>query len=388
MGDGRPDGGRTPAKAAPRVRRAPLWARVCALVGAVVMLASGGLLVGKELLLARYARAVPTADLFGDAPNSPPPGTDIEGPLNILLVGIDPRDGEPNWIPRADSILILHVPAGLDRGYLFSLPRDLLVDIPAFPESNWNGGRQILAHAMFHGATVPGEEKPDPAQGFQLLAKTISDYTGIERFDAGAIVNFTGFKRIVDAMGGVDLYIDQRVVSIHMQPDGKHRAPQSGAPHGYVGPQKVYEKGWAHLSGWEALDYSRQRYIEGGDYARQRHQQQFLRAMVDKAMSLDVITNPLKLDAVIRAAGDAVIFNGRGHSVVDFAFALKRLRSSSLVTVKLPGHSIIVNGDYRGERLEPIADEFLTALRTGQVDVFMAGHPELINRTPKAKNGD
>jgi polyisoprenyl-teichoic acid--peptidoglycan teichoic acid transferase len=379
VGDARPDGGRTPAEAAPRARRAPLWARVCAVVGAVVMLMASGLLVGKELLVARYAGAVQIADLFGDAPDSPDPGEDIKGPLNILLVGIDPRASEPNWVPRADSILILHVPAGLDRGYLFSLPRDLLVDIPPFPASNWNGGRAILAHAMFHGARVPGQERPDAAQGFQLLAKTISDYTGIERLDAGAIVNFTGFKRIVDAMDGVDLYIDQRVVSIHMQPDGQHRAAQNGAPHGYVGPQKVYEKGWAHLSGWEALDYTRQRYIEGGDYARQRHQQQFIRAMVKKATSLDVITNPLKLDAVLRAAGDSVIFNGRGHSVVDFAFALKGLGSESLVTVKLPGRSVIVNGDYRGERLEPISEEFLAAVRTEQVDTFMGSHPELIN---------
>jgi hypothetical protein len=101
--------------------------------------------------------------------------------------------------------------------------------------------------------------------------------------------------------------------------------------------------------------------------------------MVKKATSLDVITNPLKLDAVLRAAGDSVIFNGRGHSVVDFAFALKGLRSESLVTVKLPGRSVIVNGDYRGERLEPISEEFLAAVRTGQVDAFMGSHPELIN---------
>jgi LCP family protein required for cell wall assembly len=354
---------------------------VCALVGAVAMLVSGGLLLTKELLLARYAESVQTANLFGDAPSSPAPGADLKGPLNVLLVGIDPRANEPNWVPRADSILILHVPAGLDRGYLFSLPRDLLVDIPAFPRANWGGGREILAHAMFHGSKVPGQERPDPAQGFQLLARTISDYTGIERFDAGAIINFTGFKRIVDAMGGVDMYIDQRVVSIHMQPDGRHRTRQAGAPHGYVGPQKVYEEGWAHLSGWEALDYTRQRYIDGADYARQRHQQQFLRAMINKATSLDVVANPLKLDAVLRAAGDALIFNGRGHSIVDFAFALKSLRSDSLVTVRLPGRSIITDGGYHGERLDPLADEFFGAVDTGQVDAFMTSHPELINGT-------
>jgi polyisoprenyl-teichoic acid--peptidoglycan teichoic acid transferase len=378
---GRPPAGDPARKPAMR-SRGPRWARLCALFGSLLMLASGGALVGTELLLARYEGAVTQANLFGEEAAAAQPKSDLTGPLNILLVGIDPRASEPNWIPRADSVLVLHVPAGLDRAYLFSLPRDLWVDVPAFKRANYLGGKDKLAHAMFNGAQVPGQAKPDTARGFELLAKTVRDYTGIERFDAGAIINFTGFKKIVDAMDGVTMYLDQNVTSIHMQPNGKHRKPSGTGGEGasaYVGPQKQYKKGTRHLKGWEALDYVRQRYIPGGDYARQRHQQQFIRAMANQALSKDVATNPIKLDRVLRAAGEALIFDGGGHSVVDYALALRNIRSESIVMVKLPGGSVLQNGRYLGEELKPVAHEFFGAVRAGTVDDFIVTRPELVN---------
>lgn len=369
---------------APRAkRRAPRWARLCAVVGAVLMVAAGGALAGTQWLLARYEGAVTEADLFGDQANAAPqPKSDLKGPLNILLVGIDPRDSEPNWIPRADSVLIMHIPEGMDRGYLFSLPRDLWVKIPVFKKSGYNGAQDKLAHSMFYGAQVPGQAKPNTAWGFELLSKAVSQYTGIKRFDAGAIINFTGFKKIVDAMGGVTMYVDTTIASIHMRPDGKHREGSGTGGEGaaaYVGPRKVYKKGTHHLKGWEALDYVRQRYIPGGDYARQRHQQQFIRAMANQALSKDVVTNPLKLDAVLRAAGQALVFNGRGHSVVDFAVALRSLRSESIVMVKLPGGALMNGRKYLGEQLQPVAREFFKAVNAETLDEFMVSHPELVN---------
>lgn len=197
----------------------PRWARICTIFGTVLIVLSGVVLVGFEALLSRYQGAVASADLFGDeGPGSPPPKvSDIKGPINILLVGIDPR--QPSTPPLADSIMILHVPAGMDRAYLFSMPRDLRVDIPAFPEANYAGGNDRLNAAMSHGSLVPGKN-PDAAKGFELLQTTISNYTGIKRFDAGAILNFGGFKKIVDAMGGVDMYIDADTKSEHLRPDG------------------------------------------------------------------------------------------------------------------------------------------------------------------------
>jgi anionic cell wall polymer biosynthesis LytR-Cps2A-Psr (LCP) family protein len=355
----------------------PRWARVCTILGAVLMVVSGGLLVTSEALLARYEGAVTQEDLFGDGQTEK--RADIEGPLNILLVGIDPRDSEA--LPLADSIMILHVPASHDRAYLFSLPRDLVVDIPPFQRSGYNGGTGKLNSAMAHGSQTPGG-KPDRARGFELLSKTVSRYTGIERFDAGGIVNFNGFKKIVDAMGGVTMYIDQDVESEHMQPNGEPRPNNgSGSAHPYYGPQAEYKKGTRHLKGWQALDYVRQRYgLPKGDYDRQRHQQQFVRAMAKQALSAGVVTNPIKLDKVLRAAGQAVVFNGRGHSVADFGWALRNLREDSIMMVKLEGGGVGTGRNYQGEALNEVSRGFLDSVRTGTVDQYMVANPQLVNR--------
>ncbi|WP_431974071.1 LCP family protein [Micromonospora haikouensis] len=362
--------------------RVPRWARVCTVFGSVLMLLSGAVLVGYEALMARYEGAVGKGDLFGDqAAGAQERKSDIKGPLNILLVGIDPRDVKTP--PLADSIMVLHIPSELDRAYLFSLPRDLRVEIPRFSKADFNGGTDKLNAAMSYGSRVPGQN-PDAARGFELLAKTVQQVTGIDRFDAGAIINFTGFQKIVDAMGGVDMYIEREVRSEHREPSGVHR---KGNPYGegYIGPQAVYKKGNQHLSGWQALDYVRQRYPKNGvpdaDYGRQRHQQQFIKAMVDQAFSADVVTNPIKLDRVIRAAGQSLIFNGRGSSVVDFAIALKGIRSNNVELIKLPGENIGTGSAYRGERLRPEAEDFFTALKKEQLDAFLLEHPDFRNKT-------
>jgi polyisoprenyl-teichoic acid--peptidoglycan teichoic acid transferase len=361
-------------------RALPRWAVLCTIFGSLLLLGSGGTLLASEVLLSRYEGSVKTADLFGDqADASEEPKTDIKGPLNILLVGIDPRLDNPNEPPRSDSILILHVPDAHDQAYLFSIPRDLLVDIPPFPKANFGGGRDKINAAMAYGSRVPGQEKPDSVRGFELLANTISRYTGIKRFDAGAIVNFQGFRKIVDAMGGVTMTLDMDIRSEHLKPDGSGR---DGNPNGdgYVGPQKLYKKGTHHLKGWEALDIVRQRKTVGGDYVRQRHQQQFLKAMVNQAFSKDVVTNPLKLDSVLRAAGESLIFNGRGHSVVDYAITLRNIRSSNMTMIKLPGEGVGTGRNYRGERLLDPSQDFFAAVRSDTVGAFMASHPELVNK--------
>ena len=348
------------------------------------MLVSGGVLVAQQLLVARYAGAVQTEDLFGDEAAAVAATGKVEtvvtrsldGPLNILLAGIDPRQADVE--PRSDSIIVVHVDEGLDDAYLFSIPRDTVVDIPAFAKSGYGGGRGKINAAMAYGSRRAGGT-PSVVQGFELLSRTVSAYTGIKRFDAGAILDFAGFKKIVDAMGGVTMTIDQRVKSEHLQPDGSPRPLAASRQH-YLGPQKVYEKGTQHLNGWQALDYVRQRYgLRNGDYDRQRHQQQFLKAMADQAFSADVVTNPIKLDKVLTAAGKSLIFNGRGHSVVDYAFALKGLRPGSMTMIKLKGGGIGTGGNYRGERLEPVSHAFFAAVQDDDVASFLAEHPELIN---------
>ncbi|MBM0276336.1 LCP family protein [Micromonospora tarensis] len=363
-------------------RGVPRWAKICTVFGTVLTVLSGAVLVGTEVLMARYEGAVGKADLFGDqAAGAQAKKSEIKGPLNILLVGIDPRT--PTAAPLADSIMVLHVPATMDRAYLFSLPRDLYVPIPPFKKANFPGETTKINAAMSFGSKVPGAN-PDAARGFELLATTVQSVTGIKRFDAGAIINFTGFQKIVDAMGGVDMYIERDVRSEHKQPDGTAR-PGNTRGEGYVGPQALYKKGNQHLKGWQALDYVRQRYPKNGvpdsDYGRQRHQQQFVKAMVGQAFSADVVANPIKLDKVLRAAGQSLIFNGRGNSVVDFGLALKDIRPNTIEMIKLPGGGVFDGKRYLGEQFQPGVADFFTALHSEQLDPFLLEHPDFVNKS-------
>ncbi|PWR06494.1 transcriptional regulator [Micromonospora acroterricola] len=311
------------------------------------------------------------------SPTGPPAGADITGPLNLLLVGIDTRVSVPGWEPHADAVLVLHVPKGLGRAYLFSLPRDLLVDIPAFPKADYAGGRTKLTHAMSFGSRVPGKPKqPSTAQGYELLRSTVSGYTGL-RIDAGAVLTFTGFDRLVNALGGVDIYVDQRVASLHRRPDGKYR---ESVPGGYTGPQMVYEKGNRHLNGWQALDYARQRYITGGDYARQRHQQQLIRALTRKILDEGLARQPERVDQVVAALGDTLLYVG-GRRIVDLAYALGGVPEDRFVPVGLPGSGVGKGSAYRGEQLTSVGRGFITELRAGRAEPYLAAHPTLRVKT-------
>ncbi|WP_326551959.1 LCP family protein [Micromonospora sp. NBC_01813] len=363
-----------------RTRRPLRNALLAVLVG--LLLVTGSVVALSRTVAERYtAAAVPAADLFGDGNSvSAPPGK-LTGPVNLLLVGIDRPTDQPERIPRADTVLVVHIPAGLSRAYLISLPRDLLVDIPAFGVNGHPGGVDRINAAMAYGSRVPGAGKPDPVAGFQLLAATVSARTGIEQFDAGVIVNFAGLERLVDAIGGVRMHIDSDVRSRHRQPDGRLRPSNPDGP-GYVGPQAEYRQGEHRLSGWQALDYVRQREsLPDGDYGRQRHQRQLVRALAEQVLTRDLITDPMRLGAVLEATGDAVVVGTRGRSVLDFALGLRQLRADDIVLLDLPGTGVTdPAGEYLGERFTDDADGCFRALRAGTLDQFVLTRPELVNR--------
>jgi len=82
---------------------------------------------------------------------------------------------------------------------------------------------------------------------------------------------------------------------------------------------------------------------------------------------------------VLRAAGKSLIFDGNGHSVVDWGLALKNIRSQNMTLIKLPGRSLIEGGNYRGEALDDTAGAFFAAINDGSILTFMSNHPEFIN---------
>jgi LCP family protein required for cell wall assembly len=358
---------------------------VWAVAAAVVVL----VLTGVGIAVALNSRPAPTGRPAAAAPTpaapvesaspAPSPGADITGPLDLLLLGVDTRVSDPYWEPHADSIMLLHVDAGLESGYLYSLPRDLRVDMPSFPAAGFGGGRYKITEAMSRGSRVPGTKKTNVQQGYELLTKVISQYTGIKTFQAGAILNFQGLSRLTDALGGVTLRIDQKVVSIHRQPDGKLRRLRPGGG-GYLGPQAVYKPGVRRLVGWQALDYARQRYTAGGDYTRQRHQRQLVKALLTEAGDAGLATDQAKLQSVVTALGTTLVYLG-GRTPLEYAYALRNLTPAKLTLVGLPGTSISSGGGYIGEELLKPGRDFLKAVAAGDPATYLATHPELVNKS-------
>jgi anionic cell wall polymer biosynthesis LytR-Cps2A-Psr (LCP) family protein len=352
--------------------------------GVVVVL----LLAGAGIVLALRAGsgdaapvAVPSSGpsaLPTSASPAPAAGADITGPLDLLVIGVDTRVSIPDWQPHADAIMLLHVDAGLKSGYLYSLPRDLRVDVPAFEKNGFGGGRHKLTEALSYGAKVPGTDKANVGQGYELLARTISKYTGIKKFGAGAVLTFAGLSRLTDTLGGVTLNIDQKVVSQHRRPDGTARTLRPGGG-GYVGPQATYLPGTRTLVGWQAIDYARQRYTAGGDYTRARHQRQLVKALLAKAEGAGLATDQAKLQSVLTALGDTLVFAGE-RTPIEYAYALRDLAPSRLTLVGLPGGSVYSNGGYIGEQLDSTGRDFIKAVAAGKPGPYLDKHPELIHK--------
>jgi LCP family protein required for cell wall assembly len=343
------------------------------------MIASGVALVGQKALTARYTRNVPQEDLLGDAKE--PQRQESQGPLNILMVGVDARPGESIAAARADTIIILHVPASRDRAYLISVPRDLMVQVKPYPRSGYGGGRAKMTEAYFWGAQGGAGVKG----GMELLAHTIRETLGVT-FNAAAIINFSSFEKVIDALGGVDMCFDERVQSIHLvrTPTGKVVNVENEKNPAAIGSPIVYEKGVCRrLAAWEALDYSRQRYnLPNGDYDRQRHQQQLLKAILSAATGRGVITNPAKLDRVIKAAGSAFILDTGGVPLADWVFSLRGISTNGLVMLRTNAgktQTKVVDG-IAFELLQPASQTMFAAVKNDTLDAFINTHPENLSK--------
>lgn len=281
--------------------------------------------------------------IAGPRPDKPVPAT-----RNLLILGSDSRD--PNAAAdggyRADTIILMHLPADRRQGYLISLPRDLWVPIPVAPDGS--GGHE----AKLNAATAFG--------GVPLMVRTVEDYTGV-RVDHVVLLDFAGFVEVTDAVGGVDMYIEQTIQSIH-------------------GDRRTFEQGWQHLSGEEALDYLRQRYqFSDGDFTRMRNQQQFLRSLLDRATSAEVLSDPRRLDAFLRTL-TATLTVDEDFSLARVGWAARHLRGDRLTFLTSP-HAGAGNVD--GQSVvrpdDAAAAELYAAVRQDRVADWVQAHPERLS---------
>jgi polyisoprenyl-teichoic acid--peptidoglycan teichoic acid transferase len=117
------------------------------------------------------------------------------------------------------------------------------------------------------------------------------------------------------------------------------------------------------------------------DYGRQRHQQQFIKAMMNKTMSTGVLTNPGKVNAVLKSVGQAVSFYNNNVSLADWIFTLKGITPSEMFTLKVNNgqfHSETIGG-ISYETLDDTSVQLLTAIADDQVYPFVKAHPEIVS---------
>jgi LCP family protein required for cell wall assembly len=353
------DGGSLESEDPPRARRRRVLIRVLVVVAAAAVLVVGGtigLFLDRQQAYDRNIQRIPGA--FPDEADRPAraPGR----AQNWLLVGSDRRAAQattgldanqPLWrygAQRADTIMLVHLPADRGRIYLVSFPRDAWVPIRG------HGNAKLNAAFSFGGPP--------------LLIATVERLTGV-RVDHFAILDFEGFRSMTDALGGVDVRVARTV-----------RDPAR---------QVVWPAGNHHLDGARALDFVRQRHnLPGGDLGRIKRQQAFLKALAGQAVDRGTLANPLKLNAFLEATTESVS--------VDQSLTISRLRSLALqfrsmragdvVFVTAPVAGTGTEGRQSVVYLERTKGRPLyQALRTDAVEDYLAGADNTANQVDEVR---
>ncbi len=201
--------------------------------------------------------------------------------VNILLLGEDRRPSEKGP-SRTDTIILLSVDPNSKAVSMLSIPRDLWVPIPGYGE-----GRINTAHYI-------GEKNNYPGGGPALAKRTVQYNFGVP-VHYYVKINFDGFRRMIDLIGGIDIYVEKEI-----------NDPTYPAYDGYGYEPLYIPAGWHHMNGDLALKYARTRH-GSSDFDRLRRQQQIIMAVRERVMSLDLIPKLLpKLPELVQNFSDSV----------------------------------------------------------------------------------
>jgi LCP family protein required for cell wall assembly len=285
-----------------RRRRVWKWIGIGALVMVVLVATT---LVAAYKKLESNIHGISTSVLGNDRPSKPK----VQGPqqpLNVLVMGSDDRKGTNiggETPGLSDTAILLHLSADRKRAYGVSIPRDTMVERPTCRSKD---GKHDVPGGLsqFNAAFAVG--------GPLCTVKTVEHVTDI-KIDHFVVVNFAGFKDMVNAVHGVTVCVPTEVND------------DIGHIHLPAGTYKV--------NGSQALDYVRVRHDLGapnGDIGRMKRQQAFISAMIAKVYSAGTLANPVRLFKFLDAATSSL--------TTDTAFAnLKELASlgSSLKNIGL-----------------------------------------------------
>jgi LCP family protein required for cell wall assembly len=261
---------------------------------------------------------------------------------NILLLGSDSRRGGNSAYgrdqagQRSDTAILLHLAADRRSATGVSLPRDLMVRMPACTGAG--GFRTPARLAQFNSAFQTG--------GAACTIRTVETLTGL-RVDHHLVVDFTGFKSLVDTVGGVEVCLPGAV----SDRDARLELPA----------------GRQTLGGEDALGYVRARHGlgNGSDTDRMGRQQQFLGSLVKKVRSNGVLLNPAKLYPVLRSATSALTADQGLDSLgelYELARGMRNIDEDEVRFLTVPRQSYRFDQN-RDELVQPEAGRLFSQLR-------------------------
>lgn len=214
--------------------------------------------------------------------------------VNILLMGIDARPGEQNT--RSDTMIVASINYEQGKIVLLSIPRDTRVD-------GWDRTGKINMVNQLKGPRESCQEVS------RLLGKKVDYYI---------LTNFQGFEKMIDTLGGVDMYVDINLKSYS---------------------QGVYlEKGQRHLNGKEALTYVRFRETQQGDIGRTARQQRLLKALAQQIGRKETVSRLPRLIAQLR---ENVQSNISLSDIVYLANIIPGLKEDDIISQTLPGYHFV-----------------------------------------------
>ncbi|MET9728047.1 LCP family protein [Streptomyces zaomyceticus] len=333
--------GATPG--APEKPRRRHWLRWTALGVAIVVLAAAGVGWWFYRKLDNNITTDTTAAAELRRYEKERPAAVVSAARNILLIGSDTRAGEGNrkygrdkGTQRSDTTILLHLSAGKKSATAMSLPRDLMVTIPSCRKPD--GTRTREQFAQFNWAFEFG--------GTACTIRTVEKLTGI-RVDHHMVIDFRGFKKMVDAVDGVEVCLKEPV----NDPDAKLKLPA----------------GRQTLRGEQALGFVRARKSigNGSDTERMDRQQQFLGALVNKVQSDGVLLNPTKLYPVLDAATKAITTDPGLDSLrdlYDLARSMRAIPTEKVQFLTVPRRPYSYDAN-RDELVQPAASQLFKELR-------------------------
>ena len=309
------------------------YALAVVMAGVLFVASTGGFLYAN--LITQFANRVVNIDAYSiDGQTKATPDSFDGRAVNILVVGTDSRSGasgelgagDEDEVPglRNDSTMVIHVSADRSRVQIVSIPRDTLVDIPACKHRDGTISEptsdDMFNNAMVYGADG-GDAPEDVGPGIACVKSTVEKLSNMT-IDAFMVVDFAGFVRMIDALGGVWFNIPERIDD--------------------DSAQLYIDAGCWKLSGTHALAYMRSRKAQGdgSDISRIGRQQQLISAMLRELQAKDYVADSGALLTFLQAAIQAVnVSPNLGDASADASLlinVLQKVDRSNIQFVTMP----------------------------------------------------